>query len=107
MLTDYNEYLEGVKIWYNGTSLNWRNTTEEITILNSPQVESCPNGSLTNVDNSGSSSYILSGLSSYTQYDVLLMPFYKMLLGKPSNLMTGYTDEGGKFYFVVTYNQFY
>ncbi|CAH2266104.1 jg11108 [Pararge aegeria aegeria] len=92
VLTDYNEYLEGVKIWYNGTSMNWRNSTEEITILNSSQLDTCPNGSLTNVDNSGSSSYILSGLSSYTQYDIFLMPFYKMLLGKPSNSMTGYTD---------------
>ncbi|CAH0723670.1 unnamed protein product, partial [Brenthis ino] len=93
VLTDYNEYLEGVKIWYNGTSLNWRNSSEEITILNSSQVESCSNGSLTNVDNSGSSSYVLSGLLAYTQYDIFLMPYYKMLLGKPSNSMVGYTDE--------------
>lgn len=96
--TDYNEYLEGVKIWYNGTSLNWRNASDEITILNASHSEAmlCSNGSLTDVDNSGSSSYILSGLMAYTQYDVFLMPFYKMLLGKPSNLMTGYTDEDGK-----------
>lgn len=98
MLTDYNEYLEGVKIWYNGTSLNWRNSSEEITILDSSQVESCSNGSLTNVDNSGSSSYVLSGLLPYTQYDIFLMPYYKMLLGKPSNSMIGYTDEDGKFF---------
>ncbi|XP_013192359.1 roundabout homolog 2 [Amyelois transitella] len=96
VLTDYNEYLEGVKIWYNGTTLNWRNVTnEEITILNSSHSGAilCSNGSLTNVDNSGSSSYILSGLMAYTQYDIFIMPFYKMLLGKPSNLMSGYTDE--------------
>lgn len=101
MLTDYNEYLEGVKIWYNGTSLNWRNATEEeITILNPTHADAvlCSNGSLMNVDNSGSSSYILSGLMPYTQYDIFLMPFYKMLLGKPSNLMTGYTDEDGMEY---------
>lgn len=98
VLTDYNEYLEGVKIWYNGTSLNWRNSSEEITILNSSQVESCSNGSLTNVDNSGSSSYVLSGLLAYTQYDIFLMPYYKMLLGKPSNSMVGYTDEDGMFF---------
>lgn len=98
MLTDYNEYLEGVKIWYNGTSLNWRNASdEEIIILKSSHLDAmlCSNGSLTDVDNSGSSSYILSGLQPYTQYDIFLMPFYKMLLGKPSNLMTGYTDEEG------------
>ncbi|XP_026759627.2 LOW QUALITY PROTEIN: netrin receptor DCC-like [Galleria mellonella] len=95
VLTDYNEYLEGVKIWYNGTTLNWKNVTnEEVAILNSSHSGAivCSNGSLTNVDNSGSSSYILSGLMAYTQYDIFLMPFYKMLLGKPSNLMTGYTD---------------
>ncbi|VVD00378.1 unnamed protein product [Leptidea sinapis] len=93
VLTDYNEYLEGVKIWYNGTSLNWRNSSEDFIILNSSQVDRCSNGSLTNVDNSGSSSYTLSGLKPFTEYDVFLMPFYKMLLGKPSNSMAGYTDE--------------
>lgn len=102
VLTDYNEYLEGVKIWYNGTSLNWLNASDEITILNASHSEAmlCSNGSLTDVDNSGSSSYILSGLMAYTQYDVFLMPFYKMLLGKPSNLMTGYTDQDGKKAFI-------
>ncbi|KAI5644530.1 immunoglobulin domain-containing protein [Phthorimaea operculella] len=95
VLTDYNEYLEGVKIWYNGTSLNWRNATEDITLLSSAHTEGvlCSNGSLTDVDNSGSSSYILSGLMAYTQYDIFVMPFYKMLLGKPSNLLAGFTDE--------------
>ncbi|XP_013174127.1 PREDICTED: protein sax-3-like [Papilio xuthus] len=94
VLTDYNEYLEGVKIWYNGTSLNWRNSSSDDVTMNSSQSDtSCSNGSLTNVDNSGSSSYVLSGLASYTQYDVFVMPFYKTLLGKPSNSMTGYTDE--------------
>lgn len=96
VLTDYNEYLEGVKIWYNGTTLNWRNITEEdLTQQNShSNTILCLNGSLTNVDNSGSSSYILSGLMTYTQYDIFLMPFYKTLLGKPSNMMSGFTDEG-------------
>ncbi|XP_026731729.1 protein sax-3-like [Trichoplusia ni] len=95
VLTDYNEYLEGVKIWYNGTTLNWRNVSdEEITLLNPSHSDVlCSNGSLMNVDNSGSSSYILTGLMAYTQYDIFLMPFYKMLLGKPSNLMIGYTNE--------------
>ncbi|XP_041968234.1 roundabout homolog 2-like isoform X2 [Aricia agestis] len=93
VLTDYNEYLEGVKIWYNGTTINWRNASEEVIPINPSQVEVCPNGSLINVDNSGSSSYILSGLSAYMQYEIFLMPFYKMLLGKPSNSMSGFTDE--------------
>lgn len=96
MLTDYNEYLEGVKIWYNGTTLNWRNVTYEEVTMNSGLDSACSNGSLTNVDNSGSSSYVLTGLVAYMQYDIFLMPFYKNLLGKPSNMMTGYTDEEGK-----------
>lgn len=95
MLTDYNEYLEGVKIWYNGTTLNWRNVTDEELILKSTSDSACSNGSLTNVDNSGSSIYILTGLMAFTQYDIFLMPYYKMLLGKPSNMMTGYTEEEG------------
>lgn len=90
--------MEGVKIWYNGTSMNWRNSTEEVTVFNTSQVESCSNGSLTIVDNSGSSSYVLSGLLAYMQYDIFLMPFYKMLLGKPSNSMMGYTDEDGELF---------
>ncbi|KAJ0177852.1 hypothetical protein K1T71_006725 [Dendrolimus kikuchii] len=96
VLTDYNEYLEGIKIWYNGTTINWRNASEEeVTILSSSHSDGllCSNGSLTNVDNSGSSSYILTGMMAYTQYDIFLMPFYKMLLGKPSNMISGYTDE--------------
>ncbi|CAH0751918.1 unnamed protein product [Diatraea saccharalis] len=96
VLTDYNEYLEGVKIWYNGTNMNWRFAVkEENAVLNSSLTGAalCSNGSLTNVDNTGSSSFVLSGLMAYTQYDVFLMPFYKTLLGKPSNLMAGFTDE--------------
>lgn len=104
-MTDYNEYLEGVKIWYNGTTLNWQTAiTEEVALLNAshPGATLCSNGSLMNVDNSGSSSYILSGLMAYTQYDIFIMPFYKMLLGKPSNLMTGYTEEDGKMLSEIT-----
>ncbi|KAG7309654.1 hypothetical protein JYU34_004140 [Plutella xylostella] len=95
VMTDYNEYLEGVKIWYNGTTMNWRNTSDGSANLNSSHSDYvlCSNGSLMNVDNSGSSSYLLSGLMPYTQYDIFLMPFYKMLLGKPSNLMAGFTEE--------------
>lgn len=99
MLTDYNEYLEGVKIWYNGTTLNWRNVSEEEVIVNPDS--GCLNGSLTNVDNSGSSSYILTGLMPYMQYDIFLMPFYKMLLGKPSNTMTSFTEEEGKLCYLL------
>lgn len=96
VMTDYNEYLEGVKIWYNGTSINWRNASvEDVVTLNSNMdSDLCfENGTLTTVHNSGSSSHVLTGLMPYTQYEVFLMPFYKTLLGKPSNLMTGNTDD--------------
>ncbi|GBP08060.1 Roundabout homolog 1 [Eumeta japonica] len=90
--TDYNEYLEGVKIWYNGTFLNWKNSTD--TALTLTNDGNCiVNGSLTTIYNSGSSSHLLTGLSPYTHYDIFLMPFYKLLLGKPSNLMSGVTEE--------------
>lgn len=97
MVTDYNEYLEGVKIWYNGTYKNWLNATEELQNSSMSMTTLCSNGSLTNVDNSGSSSFVLSELMPYTQYDVFLMPFYKTLLGKPSNLISSTTSEEGKF----------
>lgn len=51
---------------------------------------------MTTVHNSGSSSHILTGLLPYAQYDVFLMPFYKLLLGKPSNMKSGVTEEDGK-----------
>lgn len=53
---------------------------------------------MTTIHNSGSSSHILTGLLPYAQYDVFLMPFYKLLLGKPSNLKSGVTEEDGKNY---------
>ncbi|XP_053605751.1 LOW QUALITY PROTEIN: protein sidekick-1-like [Plodia interpunctella] len=98
VMTDYNEYLEGVKIWFNGTSLNKKylihnannsNDTDD-SLANFIKYE---NFSMTTVHNSGSSSHILTGLLPYAQYDVFLMPFYKLLLGKPSNMKTGFTEE--------------
>lgn len=52
------------------------------------------------VHNSGSSSHVLTGLMPYAQYDVFLMPFYKLLLGKPSNMKVGHTEEDSKYFFV-------
>lgn len=103
-MTDYNEYLEGVKIWFNGTALNKKYLieVENGEHLNKSFKESLvefnkyTNFSTTTVHNSGSSSHILTGLLPYAQYDVFLMPFYKLLLGKPSNLKTGFTDEDSK-----------
>ncbi|GBP49441.1 Roundabout homolog 2 [Eumeta japonica] len=99
VVTDYNEYLEGVKIWFNGTLLsnqNWKDiestnaSNQSDTAAFSGQYE---NFSMTTVHNSGSSSHLLTGLMPYSQYDVFLMPFYKLLLGKPSNMKTGCTDD--------------
>ncbi|KAL4707276.1 hypothetical protein ACJJTC_019814 [Scirpophaga incertulas] len=99
VLTDYNEYLEGVKIWFNGTSLNQQYASEvqSIQFTNSSLIDSLANFrkhenfSMTTVR--GSSSHVLTGLIPYAQYNVFLMPFYKLLLGKPSNMKTGFTDE--------------
>lgn len=103
MLTDYNEYLEGVKIWFNGTSMNRQYVLEEdYQHFNLSYKESLvdfrryENFSMTTVHNSGSSSHILTGLLPYAQYDVFLMPFYKLLLGKPSNMKSGFTEEDGE-----------
>ncbi|KAJ8724385.1 hypothetical protein PYW08_015859 [Mythimna loreyi] len=100
VLTDYNEYLEGVKIWFNGTSLNRQYVLEEdyqhsnISYKESlADFRKYENFSMTTVHNSGSSSHILTGLLPYAQYDVFLMPFYKLLLGKPSNMKSGVTEE--------------
>ncbi|XP_012549697.1 immunoglobulin superfamily DCC subclass member 3 isoform X1 [Bombyx mori] len=99
VMTEYNEYLEGVKIWFNGTSLNSRSALEldynsnESTIDYMTDFRKYENFTMTTVHNSGSSSHVLTGLLPYAQYDVFLMPFYKLLLGKPSNMRTGFTEE--------------
>ncbi|XP_026731821.1 neogenin-like isoform X3 [Trichoplusia ni] len=100
VLTDYNEYLEGVKIWFNGTSLNRQYVIEEdyrhsnISYKESlADFRKYENFSMTTVHNSGSSSHVLTGLLPHAQYDVFLMPFYKLLLGKPSNMKSGVTEE--------------
>lgn len=54
------------------------------------------NFTMTTVHNSGSSSHLLTGLMPYAQYNIFLMPFYKLLLGKPSNMKSGFTEEDGK-----------
>ncbi|KAG7309657.1 hypothetical protein JYU34_004145 [Plutella xylostella] len=98
VVTDYNEYLEGVKIWFNGTSLN-RHNLEDTAQYSNTSIDSLVefskhgNFSMTTVHNSGSSSHVLTGLMPFAQYDVFLMPFYKLLLGKPSNLKNGFTDD--------------
>lgn len=104
VMTDYNEYLEGVKIWFNGTSLNrqyiidgLQNPNETADTL--AEFSKYENFSMTTVHNSGSSSHILTGLIPFAQYDVFLMPFYKLLLGKPSNMRTGFTDEDSEYIF--------
>ncbi|CAF4901089.1 unnamed protein product [Pieris macdunnoughi] len=99
VLTDYNEYLEGVKIWFNGTSLNKQFALE---LQNQPvngsidsliELAKHENFTMTTVHNSGSSSHVLTGLIPYAKYNIFLMPFYKLLLGKPSNMKTGFTEE--------------
>ncbi|CAK1579452.1 unnamed protein product [Parnassius mnemosyne] len=99
VMTDYNEYLEGVKILFNGSSFNRKfalevqNTQLNTTVDSLAELSKFDNFSMTTVHNSGSSSHILTGLLPYAQYNVFLMPFYKLLLGKPSNMKSGHTEE--------------
>ncbi|XP_045767357.1 netrin receptor DCC-like isoform X1 [Maniola jurtina] len=100
VLTDYNEYLEGVKIWFNGTSLNrqhavdFQNVHQTNNSLESfIELTKYDNFTMTTVHNSGSSSHLLTGLMPYAKYNIFLMPFYKLLLGKPSNMKSGLTEE--------------
>ncbi|XP_041968181.1 peroxidasin homolog [Aricia agestis] len=100
VLTDYNEYLEGVKIWFNGTSLNRKfafdlHSAQEMngSLESIVEFTKYDNFTMTTVHNSGSSSHVITGLLPYAQYNIFLMPFYKLLLGKPSNMKSGYTEE--------------
>ncbi|KAI5644534.1 immunoglobulin i-set domain-containing protein [Phthorimaea operculella] len=100
VMTDYNEYLEGVKIWFNGTSINKPHAfeaqnapTTNGSIDSLAELVKHENFTMTTVHNSGSSSHVLTGLMPYAQYDIFLMPFYKLLLGKPSNMKSGFTEE--------------
>ena len=38
-----------------------------------------------NSESDGAASHIITGLRKYTEYEVFLMPFYKMMEGQPSN----------------------
>lgn len=110
-MTDYNEYLEGVKIWFNGSSVNekyiidleYNQHSNQSLKDNLTELRKYENFTMTTVHNSGSSSHVLTGLLPYAQYDVFLMPFYKLLLGKPSNLRSGFTEEDGEFIFLQCY----
>ena len=37
------------------------------------------------MNSAGAASHIITGLRKYTEYEVFLMPFYKMMEGQPSN----------------------
>lgn len=100
-----------MKIWFNGTAVNkphlleLHNTQYSNTSIDSlAELSKHENFTMTTVHNSGSSSHILTGLIPYAQYDVFLMPFYKLLLGKPSNMKTGLTEEDGNAHFVYCYD---
>lgn len=51
---------------------------------------------MTTVLNGGSaSSCTLTGLMKYTKYEIFLIPFYKTVEGKPSNMIEIQTMEDG------------
>lgn len=51
---------------------------------------------LTVLNGGGASACKITQLESYTTYDFFLIPFYKSIVGKPSNLIQTETLEDGK-----------
>ncbi|XP_054290227.1 protein sax-3-like [Macrosteles quadrilineatus] len=66
------DHVEGVLIYSQD-----KNTTSSVSVLHSRD----------------SSSYLVTGLQPYTQYQFFLIPFYKTVAGRPSNSATAVTLE--------------
>lgn len=52
-----------------------------------------PEYQMVTVMNAGATSYVLSHLKKYTQYEFFLVPFYKTIEGRPSNVKLAVTLE--------------
>lgn len=55
---------------------------------------------LTVLNGGGATTCTFSGLMKYTKYEFFLIPFYKSVEGKPSNLRVAQTMEDGKWNFI-------
>ncbi|XP_023247283.1 roundabout homolog 1-like, partial [Copidosoma floridanum] len=52
-----------------------------------------PEYQMVTVMNAGATSYVLTGLKKYTRYEFFLVPFYKTIEGRPSNVRLAMTLE--------------
>ena len=52
-----------------------------------------PEYQMVTVMNAGATSYVLSDLKKYTRYEFFLVPFYKTIEGRPSNVQLAMTLE--------------
>ena len=56
------------------------------------------------ISNAGETTgYVVSGLLPFTLYSFFLVPFYKRLDGRPSNMKIVQTDEDGKWFYLVDF----
>lgn len=108
LLIDYDEYLEGIYIRYKqlpaeqevlkqrhvSPSKNQDEEEPQLKIQDKKQ-NNTEEFSVVSVKNGGSTSYLLQDLRPNTKYDIFLVPYYKMLQGKPSNARSGKTLEDG------------
>lgn len=72
------DYIEGVYVRYRALVGTPANKYQLVTVLNA-----------------GATSYTVTYLSKYTNYEFFLVPFFKSVLGQPSNLKTVQTLEDG------------
>lgn len=111
LLTDYDEYLEGTYIRYkelqneievvkqrHTSSIEVQSETEKPIKTSTSSYNTNEEYAVASARNGGSSSYVLQGLKPNAKYDIFLVPYYKMLQGKPSNAKVGKTLEDGKLY---------
>lgn len=107
-MTDYDEYLEGTYIRYkelqneievvkqrHTSSIEVQSETEKPIKTSTSSYNTNEEYAVASARNGGSSSFILQGLKPNAKYDIFLVPYYKMLQGKPSNAKVGKTIEDG------------
>lgn len=52
-----------------------------------------PEYQMVTVMNAGATSYVLTNLKKFTRYEFFLVPFYKTIEGRPSNVKLAMTQE--------------
>lgn len=109
LLIDYDEYLEGTYIRYkelpneievikqrHTSRIEVQSETEKPPKITGGPFNASEEYSVVSARNGGSTSFLLQNLRPNTKYDIFLVPYYKMLQGKPSNAKVGKTIEDGR-----------